>query len=69
VITLDAAVRSWVELTDATLAEAIAAACEAPAAAVGLPAPLAPGSPADLCVLDDAGTVVKVMRRGRWLAE
>jgi N-acetylglucosamine-6-phosphate deacetylase len=68
-ITLDAAVRSWVELTGATLAEAIAAASEAPAAAVGLPAPLAPGSPADLCVLDETGTVVKVMRRGRWLAQ
>jgi N-acetylglucosamine-6-phosphate deacetylase len=67
-LTLDDAVRLWTEMTGATFAEAIAAASESPAAAVGLPAPLAPGSPADLAVFDEGGAVVRVMRRGRWLA-
>ena len=26
-----------------------------------------PGGPADLCLVDDAGTLRRVMRRGRWL--
>jgi N-acetylglucosamine-6-phosphate deacetylase len=66
-LTLDRAVHDWTDLTEATLGEAIAAATEAPAAALGLPQPLTTGSPADLCVLDDTGAVVSVMRRGRWL--
>jgi N-acetylglucosamine-6-phosphate deacetylase len=66
-ILLDEAVRGWAGLTGATLAEAVAAATEAPAAVVGLPAPLAAGSPADLVLLDETGGVLRVMRRGRWL--
>jgi N-acetylglucosamine-6-phosphate deacetylase len=66
-LTLDRAVRLWAELTDATLVEAIAAASESPAAAIGLQSPLAPGAPADLAVFDERGYVRQVMRRGRWL--
>lgn len=67
-LTLDEAVRRWSEVTDASLAEAIAAGSEAARAVIGLPQLLTPGAPADLVVLDDAGAVSRVMRRGRWLA-
>jgi N-acetylglucosamine-6-phosphate deacetylase len=67
-LTLDAAVRGWESMTEATLAEALHAAGEAPAAAIGLPSALTPGAPADLVVLSPEGRVKRVMRRGRWLA-
>jgi N-acetylglucosamine-6-phosphate deacetylase len=67
-ITLDGAVRGWAGMTWASFAEAIAAASESPAVAIGLPAPLAPGSPADLVELDRDGAVRRTMRGGRWLA-
>lgn len=67
-LTLDRAVRNWTGMTGATLAEAVCAASERPAAAIGLPVPLAPGSPADLVLLDDEGGVRRVMRRGAWVA-
>ena len=67
-LTLDEAVRRWSELTGATLAEAVAAASESPAAAMGMPPRLAPGSPADLVIFDDTGAVCRVMWRGRWLS-
>jgi N-acetylglucosamine-6-phosphate deacetylase len=66
-ILLDEAVRGWAALTDATLAEAIAAAAEAPAHAIGLPAPLTQGAPADVVLTDDAGAVLRVMRHGDWV--
>jgi N-acetylglucosamine-6-phosphate deacetylase len=66
-ILLDDAVRAWTALTGATLAEAISAASDEPAAAVGLPRPLAVGSPADLLLMDRAGRVLRVMRGGAWL--
>jgi N-acetylglucosamine-6-phosphate deacetylase len=66
-ILLDEAVRSWAAFTNATIAEAIAAATEAPAEAIGLPAPLTQGAPADLVLTDDAGTVLRVMRHGVWV--
>jgi N-acetylglucosamine-6-phosphate deacetylase len=66
-ILLDDAVRRWTTLTEATLAEAIMAASEAPAAAIGLPPPLAIGSRADLVLMDDAGAVLRVMRGGAWV--
>lgn len=66
-LTLDRAVRNWARMTEATLAESVYAAGERPAAAIGLPAPLAPGSPADLVLLDDEGGVRRVMRRGAWV--
>jgi N-acetylglucosamine-6-phosphate deacetylase len=66
-ILLDEAVRGWTALTDATLTEAIAAASETPAHAIGLPAPLTRGAPADLILTDDAGAVLRVMRHGDWL--
>ena len=66
-ILLDDAVRGWAAFTNATLAEAIAAATEAPSAAIGLPAPLTQGSPADLVLTDDAGTALRVMRHGVWV--
>ncbi len=67
VITLDQAVRGWAAMTEATLAEAIAAASEIPTAAVGLPGVPAPGSPADLVLLDETGEVERVMHGGHWL--
>jgi N-acetylglucosamine-6-phosphate deacetylase len=66
-ITLDEAVRGWASMTGATLPEAIRAATETPAAACAMTAALEPGAPADLVMLDEAGTVERVMRRGRWL--
>ncbi len=65
-LTLDAAVRNWASMTEASLAEAIAAAGEAPAAALGLAAGLRPGCAANIALLDDAGEVQRVMRLGRW---
>jgi len=67
-LTLDAAVRNWAAMTEASLAEAIAAAGETPAMALGMPAGLRPGNFADLVLLDGAGRVVRVMRRGRWMS-
>lgn len=67
-ILLDEAVRGWAALTNATLAEAIAAAADAPTAAIGLPAPLTEGAPADLVCVDDAGAILRVMRHGAWVA-
>jgi N-acetylglucosamine-6-phosphate deacetylase len=64
---LDAAVRNWASMTEATLAEALVAATEAPAAALGVEAGFQPGSPADVVLLDRSGAVERVMRRGRWL--
>jgi N-acetylglucosamine-6-phosphate deacetylase len=66
-ILLDEALRSWTAFTNATLAEAIAAAAEAPAHAIGLPAPLTQGAPADLVLTDDAGAVLRVMHHGDWV--
>jgi N-acetylglucosamine-6-phosphate deacetylase len=66
-LTLDIAVRNWASMTEASLAEAIAAASEAPAAALGLTPGLRPGRPADIVLFDDACRVQRVMRLGRWL--
>jgi N-acetylglucosamine-6-phosphate deacetylase len=66
-ILLDDAVRTWTALTQATLAQAILAASDEPAAAIGLPRRLAVGSPADLVLMDDAGEVLRVMRGGVWV--
>jgi N-acetylglucosamine-6-phosphate deacetylase len=66
-LTLDEAVRGWATMTNATLAEALQAATEAPAAAVGLAAPLRSGSRADLVVLDAVGVVQRTMIAGRWI--
>ena len=65
-VTLDEAVRRWAGFTDATLAEAIYAAAEVPRRVLGEARPLEPGGFADLVVFDDAGVVLRVMRRGRW---
>jgi N-acetylglucosamine-6-phosphate deacetylase len=65
-LTLDAAVRNWATMTEASPAAALAAAGEVPAAALGIRADLQPGSPADVVLLDDTGAVLRVMRRGRW---
>jgi N-acetylglucosamine-6-phosphate deacetylase len=66
-LTLDGALRNWLSMTNASPAEAIAAASETPAAALGLMAGLHPGCAADVVLLDDAGRVQRVMRGGRWL--
>ena len=66
---LDAHVRGWASLTSATLGEAIRAATEQPASLIGRSARLDPGAPADLVLLDRRTTeVVRVVRRGRWVA-
>ena len=67
-LTLDAAVRNWAALTEATPAEALRAGSETPAAAVCLEAGLHPGRRADLVLLDEAGAVRRTMRAGRWVA-
>jgi N-acetylglucosamine-6-phosphate deacetylase len=67
-MTLDAAVRGWASMTEASLPEAIRAASEIPAARLGHPSAPNPGAPADLVVLSEGGDVQRVMRRGRWLA-
>ena len=65
---LDEAVRNWAAMTGASLADASLAAAEAPAAAIGLPPPVAPGSPADLVELGEVGEVRRTMLAGRWIA-
>lgn len=66
-LTLDAAMRNWMSMTGASPAEAIAAASEVPATALGLAIGLRPGCAADIVLLDDAGGVERVMRHGRWV--
>ncbi|MDQ6607242.1 MAG: N-acetylglucosamine-6-phosphate deacetylase [Actinomycetota bacterium] len=67
-IGLDAAVRNWAGSAGAGWPPAIAAASVRPAKAIGLVAGLESGDPADLVLLDEAGLVVRVMRRGEWCA-
>jgi N-acetylglucosamine-6-phosphate deacetylase len=67
-LTVDVALRNWEAMTQALLAQAIAAASEVPSAAVGLSSGLRAGAPADIVLFDETGTVERVMRRGRWLA-
>jgi N-acetylglucosamine-6-phosphate deacetylase len=67
-LTLDAAVRGWASTTEASLEQAIAAASEAPAAALGLAGGVRAGAPADVVLLDDGGRVQRVMRRGSWIS-
>ena len=68
-LTLDQAVRNWAAMTEATLAEALFAASEAPAEAAGLrELTHAAGEAADLVVVDEAGAVRRVMRGGHWRA-
>lgn len=66
-LTLDAAVRNWEQMTAATLAQAVQAASERPAALIGRTARLAPGAPADLVLLDQRGDVDRVMKGGAWI--
>src|SRR5205823_2294386 len=67
VLTLDAATRNLSAMTEAPLAEAVGAASEGPAIAIGRRAGLYADRPADLVLLGDDGAVQRVMRRGRWL--
>ena len=64
---LDEILPRWLALTGASLADAIAAATERPAAIAGCSAALVPGAPADLVEVADDGRVLRVMRAGRWL--
>lgn len=66
-LTLDEAARNWSAMTGATLAQALFAASEAPAAAAGIAGTLRFGAPADLVLVDAAGCVRRVMRHGRWI--
>jgi N-acetylglucosamine-6-phosphate deacetylase len=65
-LTMDRAVRNMIEL-GFTPPRAIAAATTAPAALVRKPelGTLAPGTPADVCVLDDSYHVVRTMVAGK----
>jgi N-acetylglucosamine-6-phosphate deacetylase len=65
-LTMDQAVRNMIELGFTPL-RAIAAATTAPAALVRKPelGTLAPGTPADVCVLDDSYGVVRTMVAGK----
>jgi N-acetylglucosamine-6-phosphate deacetylase len=63
-LTLDEAVRAWVELTGASLPEALVAAGERPARVLGLTR----ARHADLVLLGEDGVAQRVMRRGRWVA-
>jgi N-acetylglucosamine-6-phosphate deacetylase len=66
-LTLDAAVRNWTAFTEASPAEAIAAGSEVPAAILGRAGGLVPGADANVVLLDDSCSVLRVMRRGRWV--
>jgi N-acetylglucosamine-6-phosphate deacetylase len=61
-LTLDDAVRNWVTMTGATIAEALLAGSGTPAEAARLHV----HAPADLVLFDRSGTVRRVMRAGRW---
>ena len=65
-VLLDGMVRRWVRLAGASVPAALAAATWRPAQTIGL-APLDPGAPADVVLLDEAGETVRVLRLGRWL--
>jgi N-acetylglucosamine-6-phosphate deacetylase len=65
-ILLDEAVRRWHRLTGATLAQAVAAASEQPASAVGFSAGIKRGARADLVLLDEHGYVQRTLYSGRW---
>jgi N-acetylglucosamine-6-phosphate deacetylase len=65
-ITLGDAVSRYARLAGAPLARALYAASERPARVIGRRA-LAPGSPADLLLLDADGDIRRVMRHGRWV--
>ncbi len=67
-LTLDSAVANWASITQASLGDALTAAGEAPAKVLGLAAGLRPGCVADIVLVDDTGTVQRVMRHGRWLS-
>ena len=66
-ILLDEAVRAWMRHTGAPAPEALEAAAFTPAAALGAPAELRPGGPADLVLVGGDGGIRRVMRAGRWL--
>ncbi|WP_089300122.1 N-acetylglucosamine-6-phosphate deacetylase [Haloechinothrix alba] len=68
-LTLDAAVRRFVEATGYPLGQAVRAASSTPARTLGLTdaGSLAPGHRADLVAVNDALRVEGVMRAGRWV--
>jgi N-acetylglucosamine-6-phosphate deacetylase len=66
-LTLDEAVRRWAGFTGCPLATALTAASERPARLAGIASGLRAGAPANLVLVDDAGNVERVMRRGEWL--
>jgi N-acetylglucosamine-6-phosphate deacetylase len=66
-LVLDEALRNWHAMTQASLAQSVFAASEAPAAAAGLPAATRAGDPANYVLLDADGRVRRVMQHGRWL--
>lgn len=71
-LTMDKAVRRSVLSAGVPLHDALVAATATPARAIGLAdqvGVIAPGSQADLLVLDDSLTVNGVLRRGNWTTE
>jgi N-acetylglucosamine-6-phosphate deacetylase len=68
VMALDECVRCWMSASGASLPEALQAASDRPASAIGLEVGLKPGTFADLLVLREDGTVRRAMRHGRWIS-
>ncbi len=66
-LTLDQAVRRWIQFTEAPVGEALVAAGERPARLIGLDVGLRRGAFADLILLTPDGEPVRTMRRGRWV--
>jgi N-acetylglucosamine-6-phosphate deacetylase len=67
-LTMDAALRNYVDGCGMSLADAVMATALRPAALLGLPAGLRPGAPADLVLLDSTLSVRRVMVAGEWVA-
>lgn len=63
---LDEHVVVWAHATGRSLAQALRNASDVPCALLGLPAPLSPGSPADLVEWSAGGRIARVMRGGDW---
>jgi N-acetylglucosamine-6-phosphate deacetylase len=66
-VLLDRIIGQWMVHTGAGAAEAVAAAAWRPGSVAGHRA-LTVGAPADVVLLGEQGDVVRVLRRGRWLA-
>ncbi|MGH3620944.1 MAG: N-acetylglucosamine-6-phosphate deacetylase, partial [Sciscionella sp.] len=67
-LTMDAALRNYVDGCGMSLTDAVKATALRPAALLGLPVGLRPGAPADLVLLDSTLSVRRVMVAGEWVS-